>query len=95
MNYNNKIFRSVQNSNNGDVSVETTFHYFQKDEVIWADYSGGAILNISQDLTIKTGVCQSTPEITEDGRIRLHEHWQWTNGDLSKGYSVLEEVVDE
>lgn len=41
---------------------------------------------------LMTGTCQSTPEILTDGRIRLHESWQWTSGDGSKGSSVLEEV---
>lgn len=41
----------------------------------------------------RTGICVSTPEILEDGRIRLHESWRWTNGDMSAGTSVLEEVV--
>ena len=41
---------------------------------------------------LMTGICKSTPEVLPDGRIRLHEAWQWTSGDLSKGESVLEEV---
>ncbi|HHH49376.1 MAG TPA: n-acetylglutamate synthase [Saprospiraceae bacterium] len=41
----------------------------------------------------RTGKCISTPEILADGRIRLHEVWQWTNGDLSKGESIIEEIV--
>lgn len=40
----------------------------------------------------KTGQCHSTPEKLEDGRIRLHESWQWTNGDLSTGKSIIQEV---
>jgi len=41
----------------------------------------------------KTGRCQSTPEILEDGRIRLHEEWQWTCGNHSKGTSIIEELA--
>ena len=41
---------------------------------------------------LMTGVCQSRPEILEDGRIRLHKTWQWTSGDGSKGSSIVEEV---
>ncbi|WP_026462707.1 hypothetical protein [Adhaeribacter aquaticus] len=41
---------------------------------------------------IMTGTCKSTPEILPNGKIRLHEQWQWTSGDLSKGYSIMEEV---
>lgn len=34
---------------------------------------------------IMTGVCYSTPEILENGKIRLHEKWRWTSGDFSEG----------
>jgi hypothetical protein len=42
---------------------------------------------------LMTGECLSTPEILSDGRIRLHEVWQWTSGDRSAGQSVVEEIV--
>lgn len=41
---------------------------------------------------LMTGICNSKPEVLENGKIRLHESWQWTSGDKSKGKSVLEEV---
>ena len=41
---------------------------------------------------IMTGVCNSTPEILNNGKIRLHEKWRWTSGDYSEGESVLEEI---
>ncbi|WP_439482988.1 n-acetylglutamate synthase [Cyclobacterium plantarum] len=41
---------------------------------------------------LMTGVCRSRPEIMENGKIRLHEEWQWTSGDHSRGTSMLEEV---
>ena len=41
---------------------------------------------------LMTGLCHSSPEILEDGKIRLHESWQWTSGDLSKGHSIIEEM---
>jgi len=44
---------------------------------------------------LMTGVCQSIPEILDNGKIRLHETWQWTSpevpSNVSKGTSVLEE----
>lgn len=43
---------------------------------------------------LMTGVCQSTPEVLPDGRLRLHERWQWTSGDGSQGESVVEEPSD-
>lgn len=41
---------------------------------------------------LMTGRCSSRPEVLDDGRIRVHETWRWTSGDLSEGTSVLEEV---
>lgn len=41
---------------------------------------------------LMTGVCKSVPEILSNGKIRLHETWQWTSGDGSAGQSILEEV---
>lgn len=41
---------------------------------------------------LMTGICKSVPEILENGKIRLHETWQWTSGDCSKGESILEEI---
>lgn len=42
---------------------------------------------------IKTGRCASRPEILVDGRIRLHEQWQWTEGGTQSGVSIVEEVL--
>lgn len=39
-----------------------------------------------------TGVCASKPERMPNGKVRLHESWKWTSGDLSSGTSILEEV---
>ena len=41
---------------------------------------------------LMTGICTSKPEILPNGKIRLHESWQWTSGDNSKGTSILEEI---
>ena len=62
-----------------------------------------ALCNIDGDLEMRyqhlnssgqlmTGECRSTPEVLSDGRIRLHEKWQWTCGDRSTGESVIEEI---
>ncbi len=47
-------------------------------------------ININGELM--TGICRSRPELMKNGKIRLHEEWQWTSGDLSKGQSILEEI---
>lgn len=43
-NLNQKIFRSIANSDNGEVDASTRFHYHQDGDLIWAEYTGGAIL---------------------------------------------------
>ena len=44
INYNGRVFRSVQNSESGEAGSETLFHYYQSGNVVWADYSGGSVL---------------------------------------------------
>lgn len=41
---------------------------------------------------LMTGRCTSVPEVLPNGKLRLHESWQWTSGDMSSGSSVLEEI---
>ena len=110
--YDNKTFRSVTNTLNGEVSSETLFHYHQQGNIVWADYAGGRVLkgfliavvqpdnsldmryeHVNTQSELMTGRCQSTPEYRPDGRIRLHERWQWTSGDGSSGESTVEEVI--
>lgn len=110
--YNNKTFRSVTNTSNGEVSNETLFHYHQQDKLVWAEYAGGSIVkgfllatvlegdildmryeHVNTQGELMTGRCLSTPEQLPDGRIRLHEKWQWTSGDNSSGTSIIEEIL--
>lgn len=110
--YDTKRFASVANSENGEVSGETIFHYHQSGNIVWADYAGGEIVrgmliatvseggvldmryqHVNVRSELMTGKCISTPEVLADGRIRLHEKWQWTSGDLTSGESVIEEIV--
>lgn len=44
INYNKRVFRSVRNSETGEVSSETLFYYHQKENLVWAEYSGGEIV---------------------------------------------------
>ena len=111
MNYDARVFRSVENSAGGDVDAATTFHYHQRDDVVWATYEGGSVVfgtlvakadtlgnvdmryqHISVDGSFKSGRCHSRPETLPDGRLRLHEQWQWTDGAEGAGVSTIEEV---
>jgi hypothetical protein len=42
--YNEKYFVSVSNTENGEVSDKTRFHYRQDNDIVWAEYSGGEIV---------------------------------------------------
>ncbi len=110
MNYNNKKFRPISNTENGETSSETLFHYKQVGNILTSEYSGGKIIyghliglvdaagkiemryhQINDQDELMTGICISTPEILENGKIRLHENWEWTSGDHSIGTSIIEE----
>ncbi|MGY6562879.1 MAG: n-acetylglutamate synthase [Luteibaculaceae bacterium] len=47
---------------------------------------------INSNNELMTGICKSRPEVLPNGKIRLHETWQWTSGDNSKGTSIIEEI---
>ncbi len=44
INYDGRIFRLISNSTNGDVGSDTLFFYHEKDDLVWAEYFGGAIV---------------------------------------------------
>jgi hypothetical protein len=108
--YNGKIFKPIENTENGETSNETVFLYKQVGNILTSEYSGGKIKKghliglvddngnidmryhqINDKDEIMTGICKSKPEIIKNGKIRLHENWQWTSGDKSKGKSIIEE----
>lgn len=47
-------------------------------------------VNVKRELMTRR--CRSRLELLEDERLRMHERWKWTSGDLSEGESVVEEV---
>jgi len=111
MNYDNKSFRPTSNTENGETSSETVFHYKQSGNILTSEYSGGKIIRghliglvdsngiidmryhqVNSSAELMTGICKSVPEILSNGKIRLHETWQWTSGDKSTGKSIIEEI---
>ena len=111
MNYHNKKFKPVNNTDNAETSEDTVFLYQQNGRILTSEYSGGQIVKghliglvdeegninmryhqVNSNGELMTGVCRSRPEVLENGRIRLHEEWQWTSGDKSRGESILEEI---
>ncbi len=114
INYHNRVFKALANSDTGEVGDDTRFHYRQKGDVVWATYSGGSIKfgtltakclengeldmrygHVNVEGQMMTGSCYSKPEVLADGRLKMHETWQWTSGDESSGTSLLIEVVNE
>lgn len=110
VNYDGRIFKPVQSTENSETSNETIFRYQQHENILTSTYLGGRIKFghllgiVNEDGSIDmqyhqvndrgelmTGTCHSTPEVMANGKLRLHEAWQWTSGDLSTGNSVLEE----
>ncbi len=110
MNYNNKVFKPISNTENGETSNETIFQYKQVGNIVTATYSGGKIIQghliglvdsfgniemryhqVNEKNELMTGICKSIPEILANGKIRLHEAWEWTSGDKSTGTSIIEE----
>ncbi len=43
-NYDNRFFRAVSNTANGETGAETVFHYRQRGDVVWATYEGGQVV---------------------------------------------------
>ena len=111
INYDGKKFISKKNTENGEVSEETIFCYHQKEDIIWAEYSGGEIVqgflvgtvdsngnlefvyqHINELHQLRLGRCNSCPQFMEDGKLEIHEEWQWLSGDQSKGTSIIVEI---
>jgi len=111
MNYNDKKFTPISNTQNGETSEQTIFHYKQNENILTCEYFGGKIIKgqliglvdkngkidmryhqVNTNGQIMTGICKSRPEILANGKIRLHEDWQWTSGDNSNGHTIIEEI---
>lgn len=48
--------------------------------------------HINTDGQVRIGQCHSVPILTKNGKIELHETWQWLNGSKSYGNSVIIEL---
>jgi len=85
INYDNKTFTSVQNSETGDVNTETVFHYHQKDNLVWAEYTGGEI--VFGSLIAK---------VTDDDSLEMHYQHLNAQGELMTGkcFSTPEILAD-
>ena len=78
-----RFFTVVENSDSGEVSDKTIFSYHQKDNTIWAEYSGG---------TIEKGFLIGTM----DDKHHLHFSYQHINraGKLKSGICDSEPKIE-
>lgn len=74
LNYNKKIFRPVQNTENGETSSETVFHYFQEGNILTATYAGGQVAK-GQLIGI----------VDDNGNIDMRYHQVNTRGEIMTG----------
>ncbi|WP_199269144.1 n-acetylglutamate synthase [Polaribacter sp. L3A8] len=74
MNYNNKKFRVVQNTENGETSEETIFKYQQKGTILTCEYKGGQIVK-----------GHLIGLVDEDGNIEMRYHQVNLKGELMTG----------
>ena len=114
LSYDNKLFVSKENTANGEVDARTWFHYHQKGDLVWAEYTGGEIVkgfligtvdsvgeldftyqHINVNHVVRMGKCHSIPDVLPNSKIVLREEWQWLNGDMSKGKSVIVEADEQ
>ncbi|SDN66118.1 n-acetylglutamate synthase [Alkalicoccus daliensis] len=48
--------------------------------------------HVNTENELRGGECISTPEVLDNGKIRLHEKWKWLYKEETEGSSVVEEV---
>lgn len=74
INYHNKRFRSVHNTENGATSAETIFYYQQDRNILTATYEGGAIVK-----------GHLIGLVDENGHIDMRYHQVNSNGEIMTG----------
>ena len=74
INYDNRAFRGRVNTDNGEVSDETRFHYRQEGARLWASYSGGSVI---------TGLLLG--HVNEDDSLEFVYHHINVDGELMAG----------
>ncbi|MEH0157423.1 n-acetylglutamate synthase [Limibacter armeniacum] len=74
INYHNKRFRPVSNTENGETSEETIFHYKQEGNVLTSEYSGGQIVK-----------GHLIGLVSEEGEINMRYHQVNAKGELMTG----------
>lgn len=76
-NLDGRVFRSVSNTDNGDVGAETRFRYRQTADIVTADYSGGSIV-----------VGQLIAKVLAGGRLDMRYHHLNDKGEFMLGMCI-------
>lgn len=69
-----RVFRSVTNTENGEVGADTVFHYRQSGNIVSAEYRGGAIV-----------VGHLLARVLPGGRLDMRYHHINRDGELMVG----------
>jgi len=79
INYDNKIFTNLENTENGEVNKDTLFYYHQYNGIFWAEYYGG---------TIKKGYLLGL--VNKNGELEMNYEHINTNNETKTGkcYSI-------
>lgn len=77
-----RIFQSISNTDNGEVSSDTLFHYHQEGVIISADYEGGAIVK-----------GHLIGKMLETGRLDFRYHHINADGQLMAGMCLADPVL--
>ena len=82
INYNNRRFKPIKYSENGETSEETIFKYKQKGNILTSSYDGGQI---------KEGHLIGL--VDKDGKIEMRYHQVNTKGELMTGICFSEPKI--
>ncbi len=72
-----KTFTSISNTGSGEVGEDTVFHYHQEGRVVWAEYTGGAIVK-----------GHLIAQVIEDGKLDMRYHHVNTAGEIMIGTCI-------
>ena len=75
--YNDGVFRGVENSPGGGVDGDTVLQYRQDGNIVWATYAGGAV-----------GFGTLTDLLVEDGRLDMRYQQVSTTGSIKTGRCI-------
>lgn len=82
MNYNNKKFKAIANSPNGETSEETIFEYIQDGNILTSEFKGGLI---------KYGHLLGL--VDDKGNIDMRYHQINTRGELMTGKCISQPEI--